>query len=93
LKTKSPKDEQKYKTYHRYYLRVLNEAEANYYQSQFDFKSNLIKQIWYNLNSVTSLSKKNKVSIPKLTVDGSNITNPKLICNTLNSYYCSITKK
>jgi len=66
LKTKSPEDEQKYKTYHRY-KKVLNEAaEANHYQLQFDLKSNSIKQIWYNLNSVTSLSKKNKVSIPKL---------------------------
>jgi len=46
--------------------KVLNEAEANHYQLQFDLKSNSIKQIWYNLNSVTSLSKKNKVSIPKL---------------------------
>jgi len=29
-------------------------------------------QVCYNLNSVASFSKKNKVSIPKLTVDGSN---------------------
>jgi len=34
--------------------------------------SNSIKQVCYNLNSVAFFSKKSKVSIPKLTVDGSN---------------------
>ena len=56
--------------------------KKNYYSLQFDLKTNSVKQIWRNLNSVVSMSKiKNKVNIPKLTVNDSEVTNTKEICN------------
>ena len=69
----------------------MYEAEKNYCSLQFDLKTNSVKQIWRNLNSVVSMSKiKNKVNIPKLTVNDSEVTNTKEICNILNDYFCSI---
>jgi len=62
--------------------KVLYEAEKNYYSLQFDLKTNSVKHIWRNLNSVVSMYKiKNKVNIPKLTVNDSEVTNTKEICN------------
>ena len=69
----------------------MYEAEKNYYSLQFDLKTNSVKQIWHNLNSAVSMSKiKNKVNIPKLTVNDSEVTNTKESCNILNNYFCSI---
>ena len=69
----------------------MYEAEKNYYILHFDLKTNSVKQIWRNLNSVVSISKiKNKVNIPKLTVNDFEVTNTKEICNILNDYFCSI---
>ena len=82
LRTGSADDEMKYKNYRKCYKKVLYEAEKNYYTLQFDLKTNSVKPIWRNLNSVVSMSKiKNKVNIPKLTVNDSEVTNTKEICN------------
>jgi len=76
----------KYKNYRKCYKKVLYEAEKNYYSLQFDLKTNSV-----NLNSVVSMSKvKNKVDIPKLTINDSEVTNTKEISNILNDYFCSI---
>jgi len=65
--------------------------KKNYYSLQFDLKTNSVKQIRRNLNSVVSMSKvKNKVDIPKLTINDSEVTNTKEISNILNDYFCSI---
>jgi len=91
LKTGSVEDEIEYKTYRTCYKKMLNEAEKNYYSSQFDLKSNSVKQIWRNLNAVASFTKqKSQVHIRKLTKNGIDITSPKQICNTLNEYFCNI---
>jgi len=66
----------------------LYEAEKKYYSLQLDLKTNSGKQIWHNLNSAVSMSKiKNKVNIPKLTVNDSEVINTKEICNVLNDYF------
>jgi len=40
-----------------YYKNLLNEAEQNYYRSQFDLRSNSVKQMLHNLKSVASFAK------------------------------------
>ena len=66
----------------------MYEAEKKYYSLQLDLKTNSGKQIWHNLNSAVSMSKiKNKVNIPKLTVNDSEVINTKEICNVLNDYF------
>jgi len=88
------KDEQKYKNYRKLYNKVIAEAENICYREQFDTKSNSVKQLWTNLNQIFSLSKPiSNVKIPKLTVNGEDLTDPKDICNSFNSYFCSVGKK
>ena len=67
-------------------------AEAIYYKELFDWKTNTSRQLWANLNMVCSL-KKNKTSlsnIPKLVVDGKEITETIEICTELNKYFANV---
>ena len=80
-----------FKKYRRIFKSVCKEAENKYYRELFDTKCNSIKQLWFNLNRTFSLSKtKNNINIPKLSVNNVDITNPKLICNSLNNYFCAV---
>jgi len=38
------KDEEKYKTYRKYYKQVTNEAQKSYFSDLFDTKANTVKQ-------------------------------------------------
>jgi len=50
-----------------------------------------MKQIWRNLNSAVTFKKTlYQVFIPKLTINGTDITSPKQICDVLNDYFCNI---
>jgi len=64
LKTKSQSDEFKYKEYRKEYKKISLEAESSYYRELFDNKTNSIKQLWRNLNTVSSFrnSKYKKVA-------------------------------
>ena len=45
-----------------------------------------------NLNRNFSLSKtKSYISIPKLCINNVDITDQKLICNSMNNYFCSVS--
>ena len=83
--------EKSLKKYRRIFKSVCKEAENKYYRELFDTKCNSIKQLWFNLNRTFSLSKtKNNINIPKLSVNNVDITNPKLICISLNNYFCAV---
>lgn len=78
-----------FKTYRKIFKSVLKEAENQYYRAIFDTKCNSIKQLWFNLNRNFSLSKtKTYISIPKLCINNVDITDQKLICNSMNNYFC-----
>ena len=84
-------DGEKFKKYRRVFKSVCKEAENKFYRELFDTKCNSIKQLWSNLNRTFSLSKtKNKINIPKLSVNNIDITNPKEICNSFNDYFCAV---
>ena len=81
------KDEEKYKTYRKYYKKVINEAQKSYFSDLFDTKANTVKQLWNNLASVASLSKsKNKSNINELLININRITDPKMISDLFNNY-------
>ena len=66
-------------------------AQAAYYKEKFDLRMNTTKQLWSNLNQISSLCKtKTKTKIDKLTYNGNVLTEPSDICNALNNYFCSI---
>ena len=71
----------------------LKKQKNQYYRAIFDTKCNSIKQLWFNLNRNFSLSKtKTYISIPKLCINNVDITDQKLICNSMNNYFCSAAK-
>ena len=57
-KTKSVNAELKYKNYRNIFKKIALEAENIYYQELFNTKTNTIKQLWKNLNTVASFKKK-----------------------------------
>ncbi|MGK2862648.1 MAG: RNA-directed DNA polymerase [Chitinophagaceae bacterium] len=89
--TKNPTDEIVYKTYKKYYEKIAYKAEVAYYNNQFDLKSNTIKKLWVNLNNVCSAKKKKSYNvIDNVNIDGRDISDPNLISNAFNDYFCSV---
>jgi len=87
-------DETLFKKYRREYEKIAYKAEQKFYHDKFNSKCKNIKQLWSNLNNLFSFSKpKNNSPISKLTINNTDYTNTKDICNELNSYYCSIGPK
>jgi hypothetical protein len=66
-----------------------------YYKEIFDNRTNSIKQLWRNINTVWAL-KKSRVtatSIKHLKVNNAEITCPNDICSAFNTYFSSIGQK
>jgi len=91
LQTKSPSDEAKYKKYRKVYKKLAFEAEQSYYRNLFDSKTNSIKKLWSNLNTMCSFNnKKSKQTITKLCANNQTFTDPMQISDCLNEYFCTI---
>ena len=93
LLSKNCADEMYYKSYKKIYEKMANRAKILYFNTQFDAKTNSIKQIWSNLNKVCSARKAKKshnVINKLLKEDGSEILDPNEICNVFNDYFCSV---
>ena len=73
------------------YRQVMNEAQKSHFNDLFDTKANTVKQLWNNLASVASLSKsKNKSNINELLINNNRITDPKMISDLFNNYFCTV---
>ena len=57
LQTRAADDEDKYKSYRRYYKQLVNEAKTSHFTQLFNTKTNTIKQLWKNLATVASFGK------------------------------------
>jgi len=91
LKSKSPSDEEKYKTYRRLYKQLLKETKKVYYRDLFDSRTNSVKQLWNNLNHIVSLGKnKGTNNIQQLRIGNDNVQDSNIISNYFNDYFCSI---
>ena len=63
----NPVDEHRYKEYLKHYKKVTAAAQAAYYCDKFDVRINNTKQLWMNLNKISTLSKtKAATNIKKL---------------------------
>ena len=84
-------DENKYKAYRKSLKLIIQQAKEQYFQELFDIKRNSIKQLWKNLNSVSSIQhKRDSCPILKLLVNNRCITDKKDICNSFNNYFATI---
>ena len=87
----NPADKEKYRGYLKVFKKVTLAAQTAYYKEKFDRRINSIKQLWTNLNKISSLCrKKTATKIDKLIHNNEEITEPHDISNRLNTYFCSI---
>jgi len=62
---------------------VTQAAQSVIYKEKFETRTNTIKQLWTNLNQISSLCKNKSTSISKLTYNDKDLTESSEICNTL----------
>jgi len=63
LKSQSPLDEQKYKSYRKVYKYLVIAAETYYCKEQFDTRAYTTKQLWSNMNSKFSFKRKKNLKL------------------------------
>jgi hypothetical protein len=93
LKSQNPADKEKYLNYNRIFKKTCKNAENVYYQELFNKKTNSIRNIWAEINKLTSTAKKKtaKINYPdKFLINGVNITDKLDIANHFNQYFCSV---
>jgi len=84
-------DRKKYKNYLKIFKKITLAAQSAYYKDKLDTRINTSKQLWNNLNKISSLCKtKTFTDIDKIMLNDKNITHKREICNILNKYFCSV---
>ena len=64
-----------------------------YYKEKFDIRINTTKQLWINLNKVSSLSKNKATTfINKMSFQNEDISEPSEICNKLNNTFVLLVR-
>src|ERR1700743_1447776 len=92
ISSKLPVNERQYKNYAKALRKIINKAEASYFQRSCDSKLCSIKKIWSNLNSIvsTQFNKKGRTVVNKLIVNSQPITDPSEIANKFNDYFSNV---
>ena len=89
--SRSVEDKKKYKDYEKIFKKVTLAAQTAYYKEKLDIRINTMKQLWANLNRISSLSRSKTVTkIDKLNYVDKDITEPQGVCDTLNNYFCTV---
>ena len=75
------------------FKKVAQEAESDYYKMLFDAKTNSVKQLWYNLNTVCAFKKrKTRANIAKLVINNQEVTDNTEISNNFNTFLVQLEK-
>ena len=84
-----------YQQYRRTFRKVTLEAEGLYYREMFDTRTNSVKKLWRNLNTVCSLQKSNckTNNISRLITKGSTLIDNNRISDGIYNYFSTIDKK
>ena len=83
---------EKYKTYRNLLSTLLKRSKQSYYENFFNRNINDIKHTWKGIKSIISNCNSNS-SVPNcISYNSTTITDPKLIANTFNRYFCSIAQ-
>ena len=92
IKSQSDQKYRKYIEYHNTFKKIKRMCEISYYQEQcIKFRSNT-KWLWEMINNVTKKTQNKSCIINKIKCDNIEISNSKLIANSLNNYFSSVGK-
>ena len=67
----------------------IRNSKQQYYNSYFSNNVGRTKETWKGINSILSKAKKS-IKIPKILVNGSEISDPEAISNAINEYFTEI---
>ena len=81
-----------YKTKRNQVTSQLRKAKKDFYNNLFQINKNNVKETWKGIRKLINVSKKSVTVINKLTENGTNITDPKEMADTINNLYVNIGK-
>ena len=92
LISQSAEDEGEYKSYNKIFKKVAQDAATCYYRNMFNTKTNSVKQLWRNLNTICSFKndKSARNTITKLSDGNDYLTKPEDISNSMNKYFSTV---
>ena len=79
-----------FKTYEKIVEINIQEAKQKYYNYTFNNYKNNMKKTWKTINETLGKKTKNNKLPTMITHDSKNITDPKEISNTFNSYFATV---
>ena len=83
----------KYKTYRNALSTLLKQSKKNYYTKFFNSNINNIKNTWKGIKSIISKGDNESFAPTSISINKSILTEPNIIANEFNNYFCSIGKK
>ena len=86
-------NELEYKIHKRQTAKLLRDAEANYFQNQFNLHKTNMKKTWEVLNELMGQNKKNKSAIDELVTDQGTLCSLTEIAEALNIHFSTIGGK
>ena len=87
--TKDESDWLSFKTKKNLVNYKIRNSKQQYYNSYFSNNVGRTKETWKGINSILSKAKKS-IKIPKIVVNGSEISDPEAISNAFNEYFTEI---
>ena len=83
------KSKKEYKLYRSRLRNIIQEAELNHFRKKFSKTSDNIRKAWQVINSIRC--KKKSTQFPNfIDINGSIITNRRMICNSFNEYFVNV---
>ena len=83
------KSKKEYKLYRSRLRNIIREAELNHFRKKFSKTSDNIRKAWQVINSIRC--KKKSTQFPNfIDINGSIITNRRMICNSFNDYFVNV---
>ena len=93
ISSKSPVDKYNYKSFIKNFNKAIRSTKSAYYSQVFNSKSNNIKTIWEEINTLCSFKSCNSNSnsnITNINVAGITISDSSLIAQKCNQYFCNV---
>ena len=86
------KDKQKYETYAKIFKKCVADSQSAYYREIFNDRKESVKNMWRHLGQLLNPQKHNKqkTQISRVKINNTSISDPQLIAEELNSYFCSV---
>ena len=79
----------KYRQCRHLLKKLIKKSKKNYYKIFFSENANNIKKTWKQLNNILNKHKKNQ-QISQLSINGTLISDQKIIANKFNSYFTNV---